>query len=89
MAVDTRGHYGRKADFMPMTLENPETTGIQQAPKENRIVFTSFPSRGRADTSARKGGTSKEAARRTTIRARKGTRRRSDEDDPGVTGIDR
>ena len=43
MAVDTRGHYGREADFMPMTLENPETTGIQQALKENRIVSTSFP----------------------------------------------
>lgn len=43
MAVDnTRGHYGREADFVPMLLEIPEITSIQQAQKESRIAFTSF-----------------------------------------------
>jgi hypothetical protein len=41
MAVNTRGHYGREADFAPMILENPETIGIRQASKESWLAFTS------------------------------------------------
>ena len=47
-AADTRGHYGREADFVPMILENLKTTGVQQAHKEDRLTFTSlFPWPGR------------------------------------------
>ena len=41
-ATDTRGYYGREADFVPMILENLKTTGVQQAHKEDRLTFTSF-----------------------------------------------
>ena len=47
-AADTRGQYGREADFVPMILENLKTTGVQQAHKEDRLTFTSlFPWPGR------------------------------------------
>ena len=46
-----------------MILENLKTTGVQQAHKEDRLTFTAARSRGRASTSARRGGTSKAAAR--------------------------
>ena len=41
-AADTRGFYGREADFVPMILENLKTTGVQQAHKEDRLTFTSL-----------------------------------------------
>ena len=41
-AADTRGHYGREADFVPMILENLKTTGVQQAHKEDRLTFTTL-----------------------------------------------
>ena len=41
-AADTRGLYGREADFVPMILENLKTTGVQQAHKEDRLTFTSL-----------------------------------------------
>ena len=40
--ADTRGHYGREADFVPMVLENLKTTSVQQAHKEDRLTFTSL-----------------------------------------------
>ena len=40
--ADTRGHYGREADFVPMILENLKTTGVQQSHKEDKITFTSL-----------------------------------------------
>ena len=47
-AADTRGHYGREADFVPMILENLKITGVQQAHKEDRLTFTTlFPWPGR------------------------------------------
>ena len=47
-AADTGGHYGREADFVPMILENLKTTGVQQAHKEDRLMFTVlFPWPGR------------------------------------------
>ena len=42
MAADTRGFYGREADFVPMILENLKSTGVQQAHKEDRLTFTSL-----------------------------------------------
>ena len=41
-AADTRGFYGREADFAPMILENLKSTGVQQAHKEDRLTFTSL-----------------------------------------------
>ena len=41
-AADTRGFYGREADFVPMILENLKSTGVQQAHKEDRLTFTSL-----------------------------------------------
>ena len=41
-AADSRGFYGREADFVPMILENLRTTGVQQAHKEDRLTFTSL-----------------------------------------------
>ena len=47
-AADTRGRYGREAEFVPMILENLKTTGVQQAHKEDRLTFSSlFPWPGR------------------------------------------
>ena len=40
--ADTRGHYGREADFAPMILENLKTTGVQQAHKDDRLTFASL-----------------------------------------------
>ena len=40
--AETRGHYGREADFVPMILENLKTTGVQQAHREDRLTFTSL-----------------------------------------------
>ena len=41
-AADTRGFYGREAEFVPMILENLKSTGVQQAHKEDRLTFTSL-----------------------------------------------
>ena len=41
-AADTRGFYGREADFVPMILENLKSTGVQQAHKEDRLTFTTL-----------------------------------------------
>ena len=41
-AADTRGFYGREAEFVPMILENLKTTGVQQAHKEDRLTFTTL-----------------------------------------------
>ena len=41
-AADTRGYYGREADFVPMILENLKTTGVHQAHKDDRLTFTSL-----------------------------------------------
>ena len=41
-AADTRGFYGREADFVPMILENLKSTGVQQAHKEDKLIFTSL-----------------------------------------------
>ena len=40
-AAETKGHYGREPEFVPMILENLRTTGVQQAHKEDRLAFTS------------------------------------------------
>ena len=41
-AADTKGFYGREADFVPMILENLKSTGVQQTHKEDRLTFTSL-----------------------------------------------
>ena len=41
-AADSRGFYGREADFVPVILENLKSTGVQQAHKEDRLTFTSL-----------------------------------------------
>ena len=41
-AADTRGYYGREADFVPIILENLKTTGVQQAHKDDRLTFASL-----------------------------------------------
>ena len=40
-AAETKGHYGREPEFVPMILENLRTTGVQQAHKEDKLAFTS------------------------------------------------
>jgi len=40
-AAETKAHYGREPEFVPMILENLRTTGVQQAHKEDRLAFTS------------------------------------------------
>ena len=41
-AADTKGFYGREADFVPMIIENLKSTGVQQAHKEDRLTFTTL-----------------------------------------------
>ena len=40
-AAETKGHYGREPEFVPMILENLRTTGVQQTHKEDKLAFTS------------------------------------------------
>src|SRR5690606_8755723 len=40
--ADPKGEYGAKQSFPQMILENLKTSGVQQAHKEDRIVFTSL-----------------------------------------------
>ena len=40
--ADAHGSYGEEVDFVQMILENLKTAGVQQAHKEDRIMFTSI-----------------------------------------------
>ena len=40
--ADSKLGYGEKQDFAQMILENLKTAGVQQAHKEDKIVFTSL-----------------------------------------------
>ncbi len=41
-SVDARSSFGEKQDFATMILENLKTAGVQQAHKEDKIVFSSI-----------------------------------------------
>ena len=41
-AADIKGHYGREAEFAPMILESLKATGVQQAHKDGKLMFTSL-----------------------------------------------
>ena len=66
MAVDNSDRYGNERDFAEMILENLKTSGVQQAHKEDRIVFsalTAWPgSMICADGRYQEGDTEKRAA---------------------------
>jgi adenine-specific DNA-methyltransferase len=41
-ASEPKGEYGEEQDFVTMILENLKTAGVQQAHKEDKIIFTSL-----------------------------------------------
>jgi adenine-specific DNA-methyltransferase len=40
--ADDRGNYGEERDFVQMILENLKTAGVQQAHKEDKVIFNSL-----------------------------------------------
>ena len=56
--AESKTAYDGQQDFATMILEHLNTSGVQQAHREDRISFTRSPP-GRATSSARKAGTSK------------------------------
>ena len=60
--AEARLGYGETQDFAGVILEHLRTSGVQQAHKEDRIAFSSITP-GRANSSARKGATSRAARR--------------------------